>query len=36
VSLVEDTTGKGHRGWAVGEMDVLVASVGLADDVTLA
>jgi hypothetical protein len=32
VSLVEDTTGKGHRGRAVGTTDVLVASVRLADN----
>ena len=31
VSLVEDTTGKGHRGWAVGDADVLVAAVSLAE-----
>jgi hypothetical protein len=31
VSLVEDTTGKGHRGSAVGSIDVIVASVRLAD-----
>jgi len=30
VSLVEDTSGKGHRGWAVGDSDVLVASVTLS------
>jgi hypothetical protein len=29
VVLVEDTTGKGHRGWAVGDRDVLVAAVAL-------
>jgi hypothetical protein len=29
-SLVEDTSGKGHRGWAVGDSDVLVASVTLS------
>ena len=32
VSLVEDTTGKGHRGRAVGSADVMVASVRLSDD----
>jgi len=36
VSLVEDTTGKGHRGWAVGETDVLVAAVGLPDHTIIA
>jgi len=36
VSLVEDTTGKGHRGWAVGETDVLVAAVGLSDQTIIA
>lgn len=36
VSLVEDTTGKGHRGRAVGEVDVLVASVRLPNDVAIA
>jgi hypothetical protein len=32
ISLVEDTSGKGHRGWAVGDSDVLVASVTLSPD----
>jgi len=36
VSLVEDTTGKGHRGWAVGDVDVLVAAVGLPDETVIA
>jgi quercetin dioxygenase-like cupin family protein len=36
VSLVEDTTGKGHRGWAVGDADVLVASVTLSADTIIA
>ncbi|HVN87176.1 MAG TPA: hypothetical protein VMW17_20280 [Candidatus Binatia bacterium] len=36
VSLVEDTTGKGHRGWAAGDVDVLVAAVGLRDEVVIA
>jgi len=36
VSLVEDTTGKGHRGWAVGDADVLVASVSLSEEVVIA
>lgn len=36
VSLVEDTAGKGHRGRAVGDEDVLVASVGLAADAVIA
>jgi hypothetical protein len=36
VSLVEDTTGKGHRGWAVGDADVLVAAVSLPDEVLIA
>jgi len=36
VSLVEDTTGKGHRGWAVGDVDVLVAAVGLPDEAVIA
>ena len=36
VSLVEDTTGKGHRGWAVGDADVLVAAVSLPDEAVIA
>ena len=36
VSLVEDTTGKGHRGRAVGDADVLVAAVGLSDEAIIA
>jgi len=36
VSVVEDTTGKGHRGWAVGNADVLVAAVGLPDAAVIA
>ena len=36
VSLVEDTTGKGHRGRAVGEADVLVASVHIPDGAVIA
>jgi hypothetical protein len=36
VSLVEDTTGKGHRGWAVGDVDVLVAAVNLPDEAVIA
>jgi hypothetical protein len=36
VSLVEDTTGKGHRGWAVGDADALVAAVSLPDDAIIA
>jgi hypothetical protein len=36
VSLVEDTTGKGHRGWAVGDADVLVAAVSLSDEAVIA
>jgi len=36
VSLVEDTTGKGHRGWAVGNVDVLVAAVRLPDEAVIA
>ena len=36
VSLVEDTTGKGHRGWAVGDVDVLVAAVNLPDETVIA
>ena len=36
VSLVEDTTGKGHRGRAVGNRDVLVASVTLAAGAVIA
>ncbi len=35
VSLVEDTTGKGHRGWAVGDADVLVAMVSLSDEAVI-
>jgi len=35
VWLVEDTTGKGHRGWAVGNVEVLVASVSLALDAVI-
>jgi hypothetical protein len=33
VSLVEDTTGKRHRGRAIGDADVLVAAVTLQDEV---
>lgn len=36
VSLVEDTTGKGHRGRAVGDTDVLVAAVTLTNDAVVA
>ena len=36
VSLVEDTTGRGHRGRAVGDTEVLVAAVTLAGDVVIA
>ncbi|HVO27301.1 MAG TPA: hypothetical protein VMW56_27120 [Candidatus Margulisiibacteriota bacterium] len=36
ISLVEDTTGRGHRGWAVGDVDVLVAAVGLPDEAVIA
>ena len=36
VSLVEDTTGKGHRGWAFGDADVLVAAVSLSDEAVIA
>jgi quercetin dioxygenase-like cupin family protein len=36
VSLVEDTTGKGHRGRAVGDADVLVAAVTLSNDAVIA
>jgi len=36
VSLVEDTTGKGHRGWAVGDVDALVAAVRLSDEAVIA
>jgi hypothetical protein len=36
VSLVEDTTGKGHRGRAVGDADVLVASVSVPNEVAIA
>jgi hypothetical protein len=36
ISLVEDTTGQGHRGWAVGDVDVLVAAVGLPDEAVIA
>jgi hypothetical protein len=32
VSLVEDTSGKGHRGRVVGDSDVLVASVTLGPE----
>lgn len=32
VSLVEDTSGKGHRGRAVGDSEVLVASVVLSPE----
>lgn len=35
VSLVEDTMGKGHRGWAVGDVDVLVAAVTLSDEAVI-
>jgi hypothetical protein len=35
VSLVEDTMGKGHRGRAVGNTDVIVASVRLTDDAVI-
>lgn len=35
VSLVEDTMGKGHRGRAVGNADVMVASVRLTDDAVI-
>jgi len=30
-ALLEDTTGKGHRAWVVGEEDVLAAVVQLPD-----
>jgi hypothetical protein len=30
--LVEDTAGKGHRSWVVGDRDVLAAVVQLPDD----
>lgn len=36
IVLVEDTTGKGHRGWAVGKAEVLVASVHLSDEAVIA
>jgi quercetin dioxygenase-like cupin family protein len=36
VSVVEDTTGKGHRGRAVGDADVLVAAVSLPDEAVVA
>ena len=36
ISLVEDTTGKGHRGWAVGDSDALVAAVTLSDEAIIA
>jgi hypothetical protein len=36
VSLVEDTTGKGHRGRAAGDTDVLVAAVSLPDEAVIA
>lgn len=36
VTLVEDTTGKGHRGRAIGDQDVLVASVRLPADAVIA
>lgn len=36
VSLVEDTTGKGHRGWAVGDVDVLVAAASLPEEAVIA
>lgn len=36
VSLIGDTTGKGHRGWAVGDDDVLVAAVSLRDAAAIA
>ena len=36
VSLVEDTTGKGHRGRAVGDADVLVAAVSFPDEAVIA
>jgi hypothetical protein len=36
LSLVEDTTGRGHRGRAVGDVDVLVAAVSLTDDAVIA
>jgi hypothetical protein len=36
ISLVEDTTGKGQRGRAVGGADVLVASVSLPVEAVIA
>ncbi len=36
ISVVQDTTGKGHRGWAVADADVLVAAVSLPDGTVVA
>lgn len=34
VTLVEDTTGRGHRSWVVGDQDVILAVVQIEEEMT--